>query len=96
MQRGRAADLFAVGRARAAAGEHGAAKTFAEFERLAVQAEDAADNANGELVEYYLDFLKAPGMALKVAEKEAARRHDAGNVGGLCAGAGYGATRTLG
>ena len=77
---GRAADLFAVGRAQAAAGDAGAAKTFAEFERLAVQAEDAADNANGELVEYYLDFLKAPGMALKVAEKEAARRHDAATL----------------
>ena len=58
---GRAAHLFAVGKAQAAGGDAGAAKTFAEFERLAVQAEDAADNANGELVEYYLDYLSRQG-----------------------------------
>ena len=72
----RAADLFAVGKARAAGGDASAAKTLSEFERAAVRVEDAPDNANGALAEYYLDFVKAPGKALAVAEKETARRHD--------------------
>ncbi len=73
----RVADLFTMGKAEAAGGDAATPKTFAEFERLAMKAESAADNANRELVEYYLDYAKLPEKALVVAENEAAQRHDA-------------------
>lgn len=73
-----AENLFAVGEALAAAGRKSeAAPVFAEFERLAIQESSLTDNANHELVAYYADYAHQPQKALRVAEQEAARRHDA-------------------
>ena len=53
-----------------------AAKSFSEFESLAVKVSGSADNANRELIEYYADYAKEPAKALQLAEHEAAKRHD--------------------
>lgn len=73
----RAENLFAAGEALYKAGKQDdAAKTFAEFETLAIKASAAPDNANHELIVYYADYAKQPAKALKLAEQEAAKRHD--------------------
>jgi tetratricopeptide (TPR) repeat protein len=73
----RAESLFAAGEALSMAGKKDeSAKTFAEFERQALKESALADNANHELIAYYTDYAKEPGKALRLAEQEAARRHD--------------------
>jgi tetratricopeptide (TPR) repeat protein len=73
----RTENLFAMGEALYMAGRKDeAAKTFAQFERQAQKESAAADNANHELIVYYTDYAKEPGKALRLAEQEAARRHD--------------------
>jgi tetratricopeptide (TPR) repeat protein len=70
-------ELFALAKALAAAGRSGeAVEIFAAFEREASAVSGQADNANQELVAYYLDQAKAPLKALAVARLEIARRHD--------------------
>jgi hypothetical protein len=53
-----------------------AGKAFSGFEALALKESATADNANRELIEYYANYAKAPAKALKLAEQEAANRHD--------------------
>jgi tetratricopeptide (TPR) repeat protein len=50
--------------------------TFEEFERKARAEMNVWDNANRELVMYYVDYGRDPGKALEVARAEAARRQD--------------------
>jgi hypothetical protein len=60
------------------AGRHEeAARTFADFEQRALPETDRADNANHELAAYYTDYAHQPEKARQIAEREAARRHDA-------------------
>ncbi len=53
-----------------------AALAFAKFEKLALLEAESADNANHELITYYVDYAGNPSSALKIAEKEIARRQD--------------------
>lgn len=65
-----AVGLHKAGRAEAAK------QKFAEFEAAARKEMDGVDNANRELIFYYLDFGAKPAEALKIAEREIARRQD--------------------
>lgn len=49
---------------------------FARFEREAVQESLGPDNANHELVFYYLDHARRPADGLRLARREAERRRD--------------------
>jgi tetratricopeptide (TPR) repeat protein len=49
---------------------------FAQFERDALAEADGWDNANRELVAYYLDHAHRPADALRIAASEATRRQD--------------------
>jgi tetratricopeptide (TPR) repeat protein len=51
-------------------------RAFAEFEQKALRESALADNANHELIAYYIDHANKPAEALKLAETEVARRHD--------------------
>jgi tetratricopeptide (TPR) repeat protein len=69
--------LFALAMALKRAGDAaGADRTFAEFERKALEITEKADNANRELIYYYTDVAHKPAEALRVAQAEIARRHD--------------------
>lgn len=73
-----AENLFSVGEALEHAGRHGeAAKTFAQFEQMALKEANIADNSNHELVSYYIDYARQPEKALRIAKSELERRHDA-------------------
>jgi tetratricopeptide (TPR) repeat protein len=73
----RAANLFALAEALQMAGQKAeAATTFAEFEKKALAESAMADNANRELIAWYVDMANKPAEALRVAEQEIARRHD--------------------
>jgi tetratricopeptide (TPR) repeat protein len=73
----RAAHLYALGEALTRAGQKAEANAvFAEFERKALAQSDKGDNANRELIAWYIDFTNRPADALRIAEKEIARRHD--------------------
>lgn len=68
---------FALARAFAAAGrQKDASLAFAEFEREALKRTHEADNANRELVYYYVDYARKPAQALTIATREIARRRD--------------------
>jgi tetratricopeptide (TPR) repeat protein len=54
-----------------------AAKAFAEFEQKALRESSITDNANHELIAYYVDYARQPSKALEIARQELARRHDA-------------------
>ena len=74
----RTAVLFALAEALEKAGrKDAAAKAFAEFEQKAARESDNPDNANRELVAYYVDHARQPAKALVIARRELARRHDA-------------------
>lgn len=74
----RAANLYAVGKALQLAGRKNEADAaFAEFERKALGESAMADNANRELIAWYVDAAHKPAQALRLAEQEIARRHDA-------------------
>jgi tetratricopeptide (TPR) repeat protein len=73
-----AENLFALGEALHAAGAGPeAVEAFAEFERKALKESALADNANHELAAYYTDYAGRPEEALRIAEQELKRRHDA-------------------
>lgn len=72
-----AENLYAVGEALAHAGRQAeAGAAFSEFEQKALAESAQADNANHELVAYYIDYAQQPAKALRLAEEELARRHD--------------------
>jgi tetratricopeptide (TPR) repeat protein len=73
-----AGNLFALAEALDRAGrKDAAAKAFAEFEQKALRESSLADNANHELVAYYVDYAHQPAKALQIATQELARRQDA-------------------
>lgn len=73
-----AENLFALAEALDRAGRKDvAAKDFAEFEQKALRESNITDNANHELIAYYVDFAHQPAKALAIATQELARRHDA-------------------
>ncbi|WP_160174553.1 tetratricopeptide repeat protein [Archangium violaceum] len=53
-----------------------ARKAFRDFERQASRESEGADNANRELIFYYIEHANEPAQALRLAEREAARRQD--------------------
>jgi len=70
-------NLFAFAEALERAGRRDAAKSpFAEFEAKALRESSGWDNANRELVFYYVNHARKPAEALKIAEMEFARRQD--------------------
>ena len=70
-------NLYLLGRALERSGQHAAAASaYADFERLSLKESPLWDNANRELVRYYTDQAKQPEAALRVAEREIARRKD--------------------
>jgi tetratricopeptide (TPR) repeat protein len=50
---------------------------FTEFEAKGRKELELTDNANRELIFYYTDYANRPAEALRIAELELARRHDA-------------------
>jgi tetratricopeptide (TPR) repeat protein len=69
--------LYTLAEAQELAGEHrDAADSFREFERQALAQSSLADNANRDLIFYYLDHASQPAIALDLARREAARRQD--------------------
>ena len=72
-----AENIYALGEALERAGRHEeAAKAFAQFEPLALRESVITDNANHELIAYYVDFAKQPENAMKIADLELSRRKD--------------------
>jgi tetratricopeptide (TPR) repeat protein len=70
-------NLFDLGVALRNAGKFKAAKAaLAEFERRALEESAGWDNANRELVTYYVDYKGQPESALRIAEREIVRRRD--------------------
>ncbi len=70
-------NLYLLGRALERTGQHAAAQSaYQDFERLALIESAGWDNANRELVRYYTDQARHPEAALRVAEREIARRKD--------------------
>jgi tetratricopeptide (TPR) repeat protein len=68
---------YALAEALELAGRHAdAAAAFAEFEQKALRESTIADNANHELIAYYVDHANDPERALRLAKEELARRHD--------------------
>lgn len=73
-----AENLFALAEALDRAGHNDiAARDFAEFEKKALAESNITDNANHELIAYYVDYAHQPAKALEIATQELARRHDA-------------------
>jgi len=54
-----------------------AAQAFAGFEEKALRESNITDNANHELIAYYVDYAHQPWKALQIARQELLRRHDA-------------------
>lgn len=72
-----AENLYALAEALERAGRHNEADaSFTVFEEKALAESGQADNANHELIAYYIDFAKEPAKALRLAERELERRHD--------------------
>jgi tetratricopeptide (TPR) repeat protein len=70
-------NLYDLARALARAGRQAeATRAFATFEAQALKESAGWDNANRELVYYYIDVAHRPEEALRIAEREAARRQD--------------------
>jgi tetratricopeptide (TPR) repeat protein len=53
-----------------------AQKLFSEFEQKALKESSLPDNANLELIAYYIDHAAKPQTALDLAKQEISRRHD--------------------
>jgi tetratricopeptide (TPR) repeat protein len=71
-------NLYDLARALAQAGRQADAQAaFSRFEREARAETDRADNANRELVFYYVDHARRPAAALEVARREVSGRADA-------------------
>lgn len=72
-----AENLYALAEALERVGRRAEAKAaFGEFEQKALAESSQADNANHELIAYYVDYAKQPSKALRLAELELRRRHD--------------------
>lgn len=70
-------NLFYLAKAKHAAGDTRTALTMmAEFEAAAIAESGNEDNANRDLVLYYVDYADAPAKALALAERELQRRRD--------------------
>jgi tetratricopeptide (TPR) repeat protein len=70
-------NLYAVGEALTHAGRLADARAaYDEFETRALRESKNWDNANRELIFYYVDRAKKPAEALNIAEMEVARRQD--------------------
>ncbi len=70
-------NLYELARALQAAGRRAEARTaFATFEKQALAESEKWDNANRELVSYYLDVARQPREGLRIASLEYARRQD--------------------
>jgi tetratricopeptide (TPR) repeat protein len=70
-------NLFVLGEALFKAGKSDeATKAFSDFESKALAESNGPDNANRELVFYYVDYAKKPSEALRIAKKEMERRQD--------------------
>jgi tetratricopeptide (TPR) repeat protein len=75
--------LYSLGEAQALAGQHEAAQgSFREFERRALAESGLADNANRELISYYVDQTAEPAKALEIARRELEVRHDVVTLAG--------------
>lgn len=72
-----AENLYELAEATERTGNQTEAQTlYAEFEQKALKESRLADNANHELIAYYIDHAKRPADALRLAQLEIARRHD--------------------
>lgn len=70
-------NLYPLGLAYRRAGKDAEARrVFAQFEKEAVEESGGADNANHELIAYYVDAAKRPEEAVKIASAELKRRDD--------------------
>jgi tetratricopeptide (TPR) repeat protein len=70
-------NLYELARALQAAGRRSEARTaFATFEQQALTESEKWDNANRELMFYYLEVAKRPDEALRIASLEFSRRQD--------------------
>ena len=70
-------NLFELARALDRAGRRSEARTaYATFEAAGARESEKWDNANRELVSYFVDVAKRPDEALRVASLEFARRQD--------------------
>ncbi|HXW92086.1 MAG TPA: tetratricopeptide repeat protein [Terriglobales bacterium] len=73
----RAASLYLLAEAFGLAGHRTeAVRAYQEFEARAKAESASKDNANRELVLYYVDYLKQPSQALALARQELGWRHD--------------------
>ncbi len=73
-----AENQFALAEALDRAGrKEDAAKAFAGFEQKALLEANITDNANHELIAYYVNYARQPAKALEIARQELARRRDA-------------------
>jgi tetratricopeptide (TPR) repeat protein len=71
-----AENLYALANALELAGRHEeAAQAGTKFEQMSLAESGLADNSNHELIAYYIGAGK-PAVALEIAQREAARRHD--------------------
>jgi tetratricopeptide (TPR) repeat protein len=68
--------LFSLAVALKQAGDPEAKRAFAEFVRQAADVSGKPDNANRELIFYYVDHAGKPAEALKIARTEIGRRKD--------------------
>ncbi len=72
-----AENLFAVAQALHEAGKTAdASRAFEEFERKALAESAQADNANHELIAYYVDYAGKAAEAVELAKQEIGRRQD--------------------
>jgi len=71
-----AENLYLLAEALDAAKSPEAARTFVEFERQALAESTQRDNANRELVFYYVDHARKPAEAVRIAAIERAHRGD--------------------
>jgi tetratricopeptide (TPR) repeat protein len=70
-------NLYELAKALAQSGDQaGAARAFKQFESEATRESATWDNANRELIFYFVDVAAKPSEALKIAAMEAARRQD--------------------
>jgi tetratricopeptide (TPR) repeat protein len=70
-------NLFEWAEALKMAGKDGQAdEMFPRFEKAAVRESDSWDNANRELIAYYVDYADRPLDALKIATRDFGRRQD--------------------
>lgn len=72
-----AENLYTLAEALESAGRtEEAGRAFADFEKAALAESPLADNANHELIAYYVDHARRPQQALEIARREIARRRD--------------------